>query len=78
MAFIDDRKILAHKVVYEGKTYAMSVAEISPDGKKLTVNPFERECAGTVFVSGTVEAVRTADGLRFHILTNTSSSNSKK
>lgn len=78
MAFIDDRKVLAHRIISDGKTYAMSVAEISADRQSVEIKPFELECAGTVFVSGTVEVARTALGLQFYILTSTSSSNSRK
>lgn len=75
MAYIDDRKILAHRIICDGKTYAMAVAEISADRQSIEIKPFERECAGTVFVSGTVEVRRTPAGMRFYIFTNTSSSN---
>lgn len=79
MDSIPDKKILAHRVVHQGVAHKMAVAEIASDGRSVAIAPFERECAGTVFVPGTVEVVSGPDGqLHFHICTSTSSSNSRK
>lgn len=48
------KKILAHKIIYKGKTYDMSVVTL--DGSKvISIEPFEKEIPATKFVSGTLD-----------------------
>lgn len=54
------KRILAHKIIYKGIEYDMSVAEIE-DGEVVKIEPFESETASTVFVSGVVE-IKMTDG----------------
>lgn len=54
------KRILAHKIIYKGIEYNMSVVEIE-DGRVLKIEPFETETASTVFISGAVE-IKMADG----------------
>lgn len=51
------RRILAHTIIYRGKTYRLSVADIWHDEKgwHVAITPFERETPGTIFRSGTIE-----------------------
>lgn len=57
MDIIEAKNILAHKLLYDGKEYKMSIASISDDRSRVAINPFVKEVPGTVFVSGTVEIV---------------------
>ncbi len=47
------KHILAHKIIYRGKEYTMSVATIE-NNRVTAIKPFERETASTVFISGNV------------------------
>lgn len=50
------KKILAHRILYCGKVYEMSVATIA-GGRVVAIEPYVRETEGTVFISGTVSLV---------------------
>lgn len=52
---IKAKSILAHRVLYNGAEYKMSIAHISDDGKYVGIEPYVKEVPGTIFVSGTVE-----------------------
>lgn len=54
------KRILAHKIIYNGIEYDMSVAEIE-DGEVVKIELFESETASTVFVPGVVE-IKMTDG----------------
>lgn len=47
-------KFLAHKVVFEGREYKMSIAELTDDGH-LIIKPYSSEVHSTVFINGAVE-----------------------
>lgn len=51
---------MAHKIIYKGKEYPMSVAGIDTHGE-VSVAPFEREIPGTVFVNGTIRLLPSAN-----------------
>lgn len=59
------RRALAQRVVYKGKTYRLSVVDIS-DGR-VVIEPFVVETASTPFVNGTVTVVDSPEGLRLEI-----------
>ena len=47
-------RLLAHDIIYDGRHYGFSLAEIAPDGT-LTITPFSgQETHSTTFVSGAV------------------------
>lgn len=54
--------VLARMVVYRGVCYPMSIVSIA--GGSVSIAPFERETARTVFHPGTVTVEDTADGPR--------------
>lgn len=56
-------KVLAHKVIFEGREHRLSVLEISDGGGEARVRPFAGEEAGTIFVNGAIEVCRDASGL---------------
>lgn len=56
-------KVMAHKVILDGKEYRLSILEIEDGGRQARVRPFVGEEAGTVFVNGTIEARRDARGI---------------
>lgn len=45
-------KILARRVIYEGREYGLTLVEVC--GGNVTLTPFERETAATVYYSGTL------------------------
>lgn len=47
-------RVLAHRIIYKGKEYPMSVAGIDEQGK-VEIVPFSHEIPDTIFVSGTIE-----------------------
>lgn len=47
-------RVLAHRIIYKGKEYPMSVAGIDEQGK-VEIVPFSGETPGTIFVNGTIE-----------------------
>lgn len=47
------KRIFAHKIIYGGKEYRMSVATIKDNGEVI-IDTFEKEIPSTVFISGTV------------------------
>lgn len=55
-------RVLAHKIIFEGMEHNLSVAEISDDRGSVKITPFVSETHSTVFVSGTLEIVKTPDG----------------
>ena len=55
-------KILAHKIHYLDKVYAMSVVEIE-DGRVKSIEPYERETEATRFISGAIRLITTPDGV---------------
>lgn len=53
-------RVLAQKVVFEGRTHSLALVEISrgPCGRRtVSVTPFAGETHSTVFYNGTVEIV---------------------
>ncbi len=62
MPKIPYKKVLAHRILHEGKTYVMSIAEISPDGKNVKVYPYTEETPGTAFINGAIEIMKDSDG----------------
>lgn len=47
-------RLLAHDIIYDGRHYGFSLAEIAPDGT-LTITPFSGlETHSTTFISGAV------------------------
>ncbi len=55
-------RVLAHNIIHEGKEHHLSVAEISDDRGSVKITPFAVETHSTVFVSGTLEIIKTPDG----------------
>ena len=55
-------KILAHKIHYLDKVYAMSVVEIE-EGRVKSIEPYERETEATRFISGAIRLITTPDGV---------------
>lgn len=47
------KRIFAHKIIYRGKTYLMSVVTLDGD-KVISIVPFEKETPATIFHSGTL------------------------
>lgn len=45
--------LLAHNIIYRGRTYRNSVATLLPDGT-VRIEPFAAETPSTIFVSGEV------------------------
>ncbi|MCC8118857.1 MAG: hypothetical protein LIP09_08970 [Bacteroidales bacterium] len=56
------QRILAHKIIYEGREYPLSIAEISPDGRSVTITPFLKETPATTFHSGIIELYHDESG----------------
>ncbi|MDE6160698.1 MAG: hypothetical protein K2F77_03470 [Muribaculaceae bacterium] len=54
------KRALAHRVVYRGKEYRLSVVDIS-DGS-VRIEPFREETPATAFVNGTLEVLEAPDG----------------
>lgn len=54
-------KILAHKVILDGKEHRLAILEI--DGRCARVRPYAGEECGTAFVNGAIEAYRDASGI---------------
>lgn len=50
----DIRRWLAHRIVYQGKEYTMSVLTLAPDGTVESIRPFTGETHSTAFHSGTI------------------------
>lgn len=48
------QRVMAHRIIYNGKEYPLSVAAIDTRGE-VSITPFEREIPGTLFVNGTIE-----------------------
>ena len=61
MEIIEAKNIFAHRLLYEGNEYKMSIASISDDHMSIEINPYVQDVPGTVFVSGTVEIVLKED-----------------
>lgn len=57
------RRILAHRVIYNDREYALSVVTIT-DGRVTDISAFERETPGTEFISGTIRIIDDESGLR--------------
>lgn len=51
---------MAHRIIYNGKEYPLSVAAIDTRGE-VSITPFEREIPGTLFVNGTIELLPSAN-----------------
>lgn len=51
--------VMAHRIIFEGKEYAMSIARI--EGGEVVITPYTGEVHSTLFVNGTV-AVTFSDG----------------
>lgn len=47
-------RVLAHRIIYKGKEYPMSVAGIDEQGK-VEIVPYRLETPNTYFVQGTIE-----------------------
>lgn len=54
MRVIEAKSIFAHRLLYNGHQYDMSIAQITDDGLNISISPFVKEVPGTIFVSGTV------------------------
>lgn len=54
------KRALAHRVVYRGKEYRLSVVDIS-DGT-VRIEPFREETPATPFVNGTLEVRESPSG----------------
>ena len=48
------QRILAHHIVWQGRTYHMHIAELNTETGEITMRPFESEIHSTTFISGTV------------------------
>lgn len=48
------QRILAHNIVWQGRTYHMHIAELDPETGKVTMRAFDHEIPSTIFISGTV------------------------
>lgn len=48
------KRILAHKIIYKGHIYKMSVVSLVDD-KIVSILPFKKETAETIFYSGTLD-----------------------
>lgn len=62
MSQIPYKKVLAHRIIYGGKTYPMSIAEISDEGKEVSITPYTQETPNTAFINGAIEIQRDSDG----------------
>ncbi len=51
-------RILARKIICEGRTYGLSVVEISDDRRTIEIQPFSEETANTTYYSGTIEVLK--------------------
>ncbi len=58
-------RILAHKIVFEGREYPLSLLEISEDRSRISITPFAGETHSTVFVDGKVEVIWTDEGYTY-------------
>lgn len=62
-------RLLAHDIIYDGRHYGFSVAEIAPDGT-LTITPFSgQETHSTTFISGVVTVKVAPDSRRLLVET---------
>lgn len=52
------KRILAHRIIYEGETYRMSIAVIDEITGTVRIEPFVNETYSTIFVSGTIKITR--------------------
>ena len=48
------QRILAHNIVWQGRTYHMHIAELDTETGKVTMRAFDHEIPSTIFISGTV------------------------
>lgn len=58
-------RVLAQRVVYDGRIFRLSVVDIS--GGRVVIEPFVVETASTPFVNGTVTVVESGGRLRLEI-----------
>lgn len=47
------QRIMAHAIIYQGRTYRMHVAELTDTGQ-LSLYPFDTEIHSTPFINGTI------------------------
>lgn len=64
------KRIAAHAITFEGKTYTMSVFELT-DNAEVNIYPLTREIHSTRFIAGHISVSISSDGsLRINRLTN--------
>lgn len=51
-----DERVVALRVIHRGEEYGLSLVTVK--GVDVTIEPFERETAGTTFHSGTIVVLR--------------------
>lgn len=56
------KRVAAHKITFRGKTYAMSVIELTGEGE-IRIYPLTEEIPFTSFFNGHIRVELTADGL---------------
>ena len=52
------KRVFAHKIIFGDKEYKMSIATIEGN-RVVSIVPFEKEIASTIFISGTIQLIPT-------------------
>lgn len=52
------KRFFAHKIIYGEKEYRMSVTTIEGN-RVISIEPFEKEIASTIYISGTIQLIPT-------------------
>ncbi|MCM1452392.1 MAG: hypothetical protein NC102_09030 [Clostridium sp.] len=58
MVKIEHRRVLARRLMHEGREYSTAIVEISADRQRIEIGSFERETAGTTYVSRRLRTVQ--------------------
>ncbi len=61
-------RILARRIVFEGREHKLSLLEISADGRQVKISPFVKETHSTVFIDGAVEVIHTGQGYSYRCI----------